>query len=274
MKRKKAFTLIELLVVIAIIALLVSILLPSLNRAKDLAKKTVCLSQMKGIGLTAMMYADDNNDCLPMTSIHNTAAFQSGYVLWYHLLSPYAGEKTSDSYYDADGGVAFWEFSEIFKACPSDPVRLSKGTAGPWNSGYGMVVAVQSMTGRDLDTDGQGGYYHNRISETQGEKYGVENAGHLPRFFKRSEFSDSARRGWIGDSSDFHIGGGPNDVHDEDKLYYPTWARDDDPSNLHWGNDPERHAGSSNIWFIDGHAKDYKYNIGGNAFYDIEKLPW
>ncbi len=64
-KKGKGFTLIELLVVISIIALLVSILMPSLNRAKDNAKRTVCASNLKSIGQAIMMYAGDNGDKLP-----------------------------------------------------------------------------------------------------------------------------------------------------------------------------------------------------------------
>ena len=63
MKRKlKAFTLIELLVVIAIIALLISILLPSLSRARELSKRLVCASNIKGIGTSAKIYANDNSE--------------------------------------------------------------------------------------------------------------------------------------------------------------------------------------------------------------------
>ena len=63
MKRKlRAFTLIELLVVIAIIALLISILLPSLSRARELSKRLVCASNIKGIGTSAKIYANDNNE--------------------------------------------------------------------------------------------------------------------------------------------------------------------------------------------------------------------
>ena len=59
MRRPSGFTLIELLVVIAIIALLVSILLPSLSRAKEAAKMAVCASSLRGIGMAATMYASD-----------------------------------------------------------------------------------------------------------------------------------------------------------------------------------------------------------------------
>jgi len=62
-KRKlRAFTLIELLVVIAIIALLISILLPSLSRARELSKRLVCASNIKGVGTSAKIYANDNNE--------------------------------------------------------------------------------------------------------------------------------------------------------------------------------------------------------------------
>lgn len=65
MKRRNGFTLIELLVVVAIIALLISILLPSLSRAREIAKRTVCGSNLGGIGRGIKVYANDNDDWYP-----------------------------------------------------------------------------------------------------------------------------------------------------------------------------------------------------------------
>jgi len=65
----RAFTLIELLVVVAIISLLVSILLPSLNKAKELARGVVCAANLNQIGLAFAMYTHEWEDRLPAVSV-------------------------------------------------------------------------------------------------------------------------------------------------------------------------------------------------------------
>lgn len=68
-KTKAGFTLIELLVVIAIIALLLSILLPAISKARELAKRAVCANQLRQIGLAIPLYAEAYDNSLPWWGI-------------------------------------------------------------------------------------------------------------------------------------------------------------------------------------------------------------
>lgn len=69
---RRAFTLVELLVVIGIIALLISILLPSLSRARQAAVRIQCMSNMRQVGLAVQFYANDNRGFYPETRSPNT----------------------------------------------------------------------------------------------------------------------------------------------------------------------------------------------------------
>ncbi len=86
--RKKAFTLIELLVVIAIIALLLSILMPSLQMAKDKAKEVICRSNLKQWGLCAALYAEDNDGKMMIGWMEGGPDWGLG-KQWMNQLRPY-----------------------------------------------------------------------------------------------------------------------------------------------------------------------------------------
>ena len=112
---KKGFTLIELLVVIAIIAILAAILFPVFAKAREKARQSSCLSNIKQIGLAFMQYAQDYDERLP--------AGNSPAGLWYVTLAPYMK-------------------STQILMCPSDSVTAAGGCS------YGVpIYTIFSDTG-------------------------------------------------------------------------------------------------------------------------------
>jgi prepilin-type N-terminal cleavage/methylation domain-containing protein/prepilin-type processing-associated H-X9-DG protein len=261
---RDAFTLIELLVVIAIIALLVSILLPSLSTAKELAREVVCRSHLKHIGTCHMMYVEANNEFL--AGVYAQYGDQvnddhDGRLHWYQLLGPYAANAT-DKVHDYDVG--------LFEGCPNYKPRMFRGVElEAWNTGYGQTMYVVGQ----IDGDDMSAPIHYRFTgfNTEGGTgwgWGREWSEDC-RFYRISEFSRPFKCGYNGDSTDWHMGGGPNDEYDPEQNLFPYWD-----SAFGTGKDPERHMKSrSNVLFADAHVESLDSEVSGMAFWDADMLP-
>ncbi|MBN1765380.1 MAG: type II secretion system protein [Sedimentisphaerales bacterium] len=148
MKTRRAFTLIELLVVISIIALLVSILMPALTRARQQAKAVMCLTYLKQWGTMYLMYGEDNKDSFPTG--------WNGGTMWMVDLLPY------------------YEGSDDIRLCPSaiqflhEVTNNEPGTFTAWgkygNPGYyGGWTPIWGIEGQ-YGSYGVNGWCHNPLS--------------------------------------------------------------------------------------------------------------
>jgi competence protein ComGC len=119
-----AFTLVELLVVIGIIALLISILLPVLGRARDSANRTVCLNDVRQIVISFKMYANDNKDKCPLAAPLSRPDLPGDWIHWRtginnaglssSAIAPYLGGQAPGQ------NVAVNTALEKVLRCPSD----------------------------------------------------------------------------------------------------------------------------------------------------------
>jgi len=119
---KRGFTLIELLVVVAIIALLASLLLPSLSKARERAREAVCTSHLKQVGYASVMYSDANGGWWPYQEAENVpdALKPGGNESWGRLLLTYLGGDTKAYYCPSTKGLMpryyEWGWSEADEA--------------------------------------------------------------------------------------------------------------------------------------------------------------
>lgn len=163
---RKGFTLVELLVVIAIIGVLVALLLPAVQAAREAARRTTCVNNLRQIGVAMQNYHDANNE-LPAATTYG-AGSPTGFA-WPPLIFPYMELQTLRSGIDAvrdqhlarPNGSArpFWNgssFASLLEpllltpvgafACPSDPQASDPFLDNRGNSGQGYAPGPWNPT--------------------------------------------------------------------------------------------------------------------------------
>ena len=234
MKNRRGFTLVELLVVIAIIALLMAILMPALNRARELGRRTVCLGNMNQLALAWIMYTDSNGGNLvrgiggdDITGEHPHPDITTDIMIeksWVGDVDP--GMIKRDQEVQLREG-ALWEFCKNEKVyhCPAGKVNHML-----------TYAVVDSMNGDSSQAD------------AVAEQAWCNNRGDITKPNERLVFIDVGEALWDGGI-----------IH----SYHVSYTTDEwivDPYDPPVGLPPIRHRDGCTVSFADAHSVYWKWN--------------
>ncbi len=228
--RINSFTLIELLVVISIIAILAGMLLPALGKAREKARQTQCLNNLKQWGMGIYMYMGDNGEWMPITmEAEDATGSATSLDLWHDQLNPYMQAR------------------QIY-FCPSDPdVGRDPDLWGSYLTN-GMLTVMYEVGGEKR------GRSYKQIKNPTGTVLMGERAANWLELNGNSsstnEYQDLCYDSWLpnGNLTTGVVG----------------WPPDDWQERL----DTERHGGGMNFALADGHATWMKFDETAQAVDD------
>ena len=265
--KKSGFTLIELLVVIAIVALLLSILLPSLSKAKDQAKSVVCRSQTKQYGVAFFTLASENNDkFMPLTTYTDLENS------WIEKIRLYTGDLEE------------LRFCPAMKKESYDPAykRSQFGTVrNPWR----IKVKVDGVAMDEMGGYGVNGWIYNATSPDSDFSCSSLLEADVSRYWCGTIAKAAYSIPLVSDSK--WIDGWP-----ETLSVYGRTAEEMIPANHDDGDGPfendipvnptyaiqriliNRHNKSVNMVFLDGSAREIElsevFNLKWNKYYEMQ----
>lgn len=140
---RSAFTLIELLTVIAIISILASMLLPSLSRAREMARRTSCASNLRQLGLAVQQYTQDYDERLPPAAVGPSGANKTGGWVFY---SQFGTGSTPAKFDPAKGSIYPYLKSVQVFVCPDDTQGQNNGNSYAINS-CALTSTTDGMSG-------------------------------------------------------------------------------------------------------------------------------
>jgi len=251
----KGFTLIELLVVIAIIALLIAIMIPVLGRARELAQRTVCLSNLKQLTLAWTAYATQYDEKIVLGSPYTMSGYGNG-------------SQVTTVFQEGWLGNAFWytkSRSELFE----DP---NKGALWPWikdidiyrcpkglkdhAATYAIVVAangqlVEGTYIRYWSGSGVTTGFGKRVGSTVLRLKSLTDIV-SPGASQRAIFTDIGRLPF---GNDFYV-----------HYLYPNWKVHSPP--------PKHHRSGVTLSMADGHAEYWKWKGRETVNLPLVRLPY
>jgi prepilin-type N-terminal cleavage/methylation domain-containing protein/prepilin-type processing-associated H-X9-DG protein len=274
------FTLVELLVVIAIIAMLVTLLLPAVNAAREAARRTQCMNHLRQIGLAVVVHADNHGGVLPMgrDDTHHYA------VSWAFRLLPSLEESAIHDAFvtglkveDPQNAVAMRTPVAAF-VCPSrrapvanrnfdndDQPTRTPGVAAPGDYCANAGPFAQYGNGGEKDPQESGAIYTRSAVKLKqitdgtsatlvvGERY-IPLPGRLRKGFEHYDLGDTA----------FFSGDNPWTIFGATASGFPSSPHDRAIDKF-----GSEHQGMAQFVFLDGHVQPLDYSISASVLHAL-----